>query len=113
MPNLTRITAAAEGLTLTWDDGAIQQLPWRMLRDRCPCAVCVAKAAAPPSPSTGLLPVLSLAETQPLKATKLEPMGHYALGIHFSDGHVTGIYSHELLRRLGETSRAGAKPPAL
>lgn len=101
MPHLTRITAAADGLTLAWDDGAIHQLSWRTLRDHCPCATCLARAAAPAGPAAGLLPVLTLAETQPLKATKLEPMGHYALAIHFSDGHATGIYSHERLRELG------------
>ncbi len=104
MPNLTRITAAVDGLTLTWDDGAVHQLPWRLLRDRCPCATCAAKAAAPVAPAVALLPVLTFAETQPLKAVKLEPMGHYALGIHFSDGHATGIYSHDLLRTLGEAA---------
>lgn len=111
MPNLTRITAAAEGLTLTWDDGGVHQLPWRLLRDRCPCATCLAQATAPAAPATGLLPVLTLAETQPLKAIRLEPMGHYALGIHFSDGHATGIYAHELLRRLGEeAAKSQARP---
>ena len=31
----------------------------------------------------------------------LEPQGHYALRITFSDGHDTGIYSWEYLYRLG------------
>lgn len=32
---------------------------------------------------------------------KIEQVGNYAIRPHFSDGHSTGIYSWELLRRLG------------
>ena len=31
----------------------------------------------------------------------LAPMGNYAIAIHFSDGHTTGIYSWGYLHRLG------------
>jgi DUF971 family protein len=48
------------------------------------------------------LPVLSLAEAQPLRITAMDPVGRYAYGIHFSDGHNTGIYTLESLRELGE-----------
>lgn len=33
----------------------------------------------------------------------LEPVGHYALKIIFSDGHSTGIYTWEYLKKLGKT----------
>ena len=36
----------------------------------------------------------------PIKAMK--PVGNYAYGIAFSDGHDTGIYTLEILRSLGE-----------
>jgi len=29
------------------------------------------------------------------------PVGNYAVRFHFSDGHNTGLYSYELLRKLG------------
>jgi DUF971 family protein len=32
---------------------------------------------------------------------KLEPVGNYAVQIHFSDGHNTGIYSWDYLHELG------------
>ncbi len=48
-----------------------------------------------------LLPVLSAAEMQPLTVSKMEPVGNYAYSIEFSDGHGTGIYTLELLRRVG------------
>jgi DUF971 family protein len=31
----------------------------------------------------------------------MQPVGHYAYSIVFSDGHSTGIYTFELLRMLG------------
>ncbi|MDE2423078.1 MAG: DUF971 domain-containing protein [Betaproteobacteria bacterium] len=32
---------------------------------------------------------------------EIVPVGHYAIKIHFSDGHDTGIYSWDYLKRLG------------
>ncbi len=37
-----------------------------------------------------------------VSVTGWEPIGNYALRFDFSDGHRTGLYSYELLRRLGE-----------
>lgn len=35
-----------------------------------------------------------------------EQVGNYALRFEFSDGHRTGLYTYDLLRRLGEIPRA-------
>ena len=32
---------------------------------------------------------------------KIEPVGHYAIQLHFSDGHNTGLYSWDLLYKYG------------
>jgi len=32
---------------------------------------------------------------------RIEPVGNYAMQLHFSDGHNTGLYSWDLLRRYG------------
>ncbi len=45
--------------------------------------------------------MLSQAETEPLRITKMEPQGHYAYAIHFSDGHNTGLFTLDSLRELG------------
>ena len=39
---------------------------------------------------------------QDVTINSLVPMGNYAVAIHFSDGHRTGIYSWSYLRHLGE-----------
>lgn len=35
-----------------------------------------------------------------VKIDRIEPIGHYAVQLHFSDGHSTGIFSWEYLREL-------------
>lgn len=89
-------------LRIAWSDGQTREYAIRDLRDKCPCATCREKRSAPPAPATAL-PILSAAETQPLRITGMTPVGHYAYSIDFSDGHDTGIYTLELLRELGET----------
>ena len=90
-----------EALLIEWPDGVTHSLSWSFLRQRCPCAVCRDEQTAPPEPQE-LLPVLKAEEAQPIKATEMKPVGNYAYGINFNDGHNSGIYSLELLRRLGE-----------
>ena len=40
-------------------------------------------------------------EKQDVEIEKINPMGNYAISIHFSDGHTTGIYSWSYLNHLG------------
>ncbi len=89
-----------ELLQIDWSDGQVRQYTVRELREKCPCASCREKRRAPPPPPTEL-PVLSQAETEPLRITKMEPQGHYAYAIHFSDGHNTSLFTLDSLRELG------------
>lgn len=85
-------------LQIAWSDGQTSEYTIRQLRDACPCATCREKSQSPAPASTNLLPVLSLAEAQPLAIVSMRPVGNYAYNIAFSDGHDTGIYSFERLR---------------
>ncbi len=91
---------ADQQLSLTWSDGVEQMISYRRLRDSCPCATC--RQPDPPQPADGGLRVLSPAETQPLDIVAMSPVGNYAYHIQFSDGHSTGIFTFDHLRRLGE-----------
>lgn len=93
-------------LRIAWSDGQVREYGVRELRDACPCATCREQRNAPP-PALTELTVLSPAEAQPLKIAAMDPVGRYAYGIHFSDGHTTGIYTLESLRELGEEVTAG------
>jgi DUF971 family protein len=88
-------------LRITWSDGSVREYGIRELRDACPCATCREKRKAPPAPPP-ILPIVSEAETRPLRITAMNPVGSYAYSIHFSDGHNTGIYTLESLRELGQ-----------
>jgi DUF971 family protein len=90
-------------LLIAWSDGVNREITFRELRSGCPCATCREQRAKPPEPAgLGSLPVLSLAEAQPLRIVGMKPVGHYAYSITFSDGHDTGIFTLEFLRELGK-----------
>jgi DUF971 family protein len=47
---------------------------------------------------------------QEVEVTGWQRIGNYALRFEFSDGHRTGLYSYDLLRRLGELPRGSDHP---
>jgi DUF971 family protein len=91
-------------LVIEWSDGQRREYTVQELRTACPCATCREKRAQPPAPPP-LLPVLSAAETRPLRILGMKPVGNYAYSIAFSDGHDTGIFTLELLGTLGHEIR--------
>jgi DUF971 family protein len=96
-----RLLGSADGLSIEWQDGHRGSVTWKLLREKCPCAVCrVARAETTAAVSRAELPILSLAEAQPLRATAMNPVGNYAYQIDFNDGHRSGIFSFDLLRQL-------------
>ena len=98
----TKLALAGEDrLQIEWDDGTVREYGVRQLRDACPCATCRERRRQDAT-ADELLPVLSAAEAAPLTIAGMEPVGHYAYSIHFSDGHDKGIFQLELLRQLGE-----------
>ena len=100
-PRPTNLALAGESqLVIDFSDGVRRIYSFRELRDHCPCASCREKRSQPP-PSAAMLPILSPADTQPLKLLDMSPVGNYAYSIKFSDGHDTGIYTFALLRDLG------------
>jgi DUF971 family protein len=88
-----------DSLRITWSDNQVRDYAIRQLREACPCATCREKRKAPPAPT--LFPIVTEAETRPLRITGMKPVGNYAYSIEFSDGHNTGIYTLESLRELG------------
>ena len=94
-------------LVIEWSDEQTQTISIRKLRDSCRCANCIDKRmeSLKETPEgekklSNVLPVLSIAETQPLDIIKMHPVGNYAYNIHFSDGHSAGIFTFELLRSI-------------
>ena len=88
------------GIKIDWADGAQSDFPLELLRQRCPCAHCTGAHGTPPQAPDFANPLHMYRER--LKIVQVEPVGHYAIGIHWNDGHKTGIYSYRLLRALHE-----------
>lgn len=78
-------------VTFLWDEEQSDVWPARMLRLRCTCAHCK-------SEDTGERLIVD--DDVPLDITvkDMHLVGNYGVGIHFSDGHSTGIYHFATLR---------------
>lgn len=82
-------------ISIVWSDDAATKYTAVQLRRSCPCASCV-------NEWTGekMLRDDSVAEDTSIDSTSV--VGRYALNFHFSDGHETGIFSFQYLRKLAE-----------
>lgn len=83
----------AGALILRWGDGSRQRLPDRDLRLACQCAQCRDEV-------TGKRLVDPASVPLDVALTRVWSVGNYALGLAFSDGHSSGIYTHAALRAL-------------
>lgn len=80
-------------LVIAWGDGHVSEYSPRYLRLQCRCAGCVDEVSGRPRLDPRRVP----ADVYPLS---IEYVGRYAIHIDWSDGHSTGIYPFELLRRI-------------
>lgn len=88
-------SVGSNALHITWDDGTTSVLPIPYLRAWCPCAACQGHGAE----------VRFQADVgDDVRAAELHEIGAYALGIRFSDGHDSGIFSWVWLRQLCRSS---------
>jgi DUF971 family protein len=76
---------------ILWPGGAEVTIPFVRLRDACPCAECVDE-------HTGEK-LLRIENIPPdVRPEQIQAVGNYAVQIHWSDGHSSGIYSWRTLR---------------
>jgi DUF971 family protein len=91
------------GMVIDWKDGHQSHWSFTWLRLGCPCATCneerekggrepgQPKAKAP----TTLLPMYQA----PARPDSAQQVGNYAISFHWNDGHTSGIFSWDYLRR--------------
>jgi DUF971 family protein len=77
---------------IAWPGGSVVTIPAVRLRDCCPCAACIEEGTG----KKILDPTSIPADVHPVE---IKPVGNYAVQIQWSDGHSTGIYTWETLRR--------------
>ncbi len=80
-------------ISINWSNSAESKYGASQLRRACPCAGCV-------NEWTGEKMLKDEAVADDLSFSRITVVGRYALNFHFSDGHETGIYSFEYLRKL-------------
>jgi DUF971 family protein len=97
------IERTGDDIRILWSDQSCRRYRPAALRKACPCAVCREKRSSSEASTAkpASLPILSKAETLPLKIDRMEPVGNYAYNIHFSDGHHSGIFTFDMLISLG------------
>ena len=78
-------------LELRYADGSAYSLPAEFLRVYSPSAEVRGHGKGQEVLQTG---------KRFVKIDRLEPVGHYAVQLHFDDGHSTGIYTWDYLREL-------------
>ena len=90
----TDITLTDEGRTLevAYDDGATVRLTAERLRVESPSAEVQGHSSREKRIVTG---------KENVRIVGVEPIGNYAVKLVFDDGHDTGLYSWDYLRRLG------------
>ncbi len=83
-------------LAIQWNDGSETFLPLRLLRVACPCAAC---GGEPDVMGTLVRPEVHYTP-QSFALSGWHLVGGYALQPTWGDGHASGIYSYQYLRRI-------------
>jgi DUF971 family protein len=112
-PTAVEPTEDGRRLRIIWRDGHISEYGPRSIRLACPCAGCVDEYSGRPLLDPSTVP-------EGINPVAIEYVGRYALQFTWPDGHATGIYPWDLLRRLcpcsacadqgAEGGSAGASP---
>ena len=82
---------------ISWDDGHESEYSFDGLRAVCPCVACKgghAQMGQPPEPR-----VVRDTPATELSLKQVSAVGSYALQFIWTDGHMTGIYTWEMLRQ--------------
>ncbi len=91
-PTALTLHQASRVLEVGFDDGAVFRIPFELLRVYSPSAEVQGHGPGQEVLQTG---------KREVGIDKIELVGHYAVQPRFSDGHDSGLFSWELLYRLG------------
>ena len=93
----TNILQIGTELAISWSDGTESFLDFEKLRRACPCAAC---GGEPDVLGRIQRPEVSYTP-QSFELSSWAAVGGYAIQPAWADGHGTGLYSFDYLRRLG------------
>ncbi len=94
------IQQIGEELAIKWDDASESFLTLAKLRRYCPCAGCKGEVDVMgnlyKNPERPLTPAA-------FRLIRIETVGGYALQPVWEDGHATGLYAFDYLRRVADS----------
>lgn len=91
------VSSDAKAVTLKWNNGHVWKVGNKELRASCECALCVNEMTGEKT--------LDIAKIrQDIAATQVTPLGNYAIGVTWNDGHSSGIYPYKRIEELAVKS---------
>ena len=96
-PTEIKLHQVSDILEISFDDGSVFKLPCEYLRVYTPSAEAVGHAPGQE--------ILQLGK-EAVSINEIKPIGNYAICPIFSDGHNSGIYTWDLLYKLGAEYKA-------
>ena len=94
----TNIQPIGNELAIQWNDGTESYFGLEFLRRACPCAAC---GGEPDVLGNISRPNVTYSD-QSFQLAGFNMVGGYAVQPHWADGHESGLYSFQYLRRLAE-----------
>ena len=89
-----KIEIRDNNLFIAWNDDTESKISLMKLRANCPCAFCSAERE---KQSDSYIPLYFNEE---IEIKGLELVGKYALGVKWKDGHNTGIFEFDQLKKI-------------
>lgn len=96
----TDIQQIGEELAVKWDDGTETFIRLESMRRACPCAGCQGEVDVMGHLHRGPKPTFSPAS---FRLTQLVRVGGYALQPVWGDGHNSGLFTFDYLRKVAES----------
>ena len=84
-------------LAIKWSEGEESFISLQRLRHQCPCAACKGETDIMGNLYKGPNAKLGL---ESFRLTSIQQVGGYAIQPVWADGHATGLYSFDYLRRI-------------
>ena len=88
-----------ELLLITFSDNSEAIVRLKHMRQKCPCASCEGEKDALGNIYKGPEPILNESS---FIVSGIQPVGYYGLRPFWKDGHSTGIFTSELLKKLSD-----------
>ncbi|PSH03573.1 MAG: hypothetical protein CXZ00_11650 [Acidobacteria bacterium] len=89
-------------MEISWKDGHQSTYTFTYLRDACPCATCNEErqktGRQPDQPASSVAAPLQMFKPQ-MRPVEVAQAGNYAIHFTWNDGHQSGVYSWDYLRR--------------